>query len=161
MGPDIPITAPEEERWEDQWRPVLGSVWRFFFWVRWRRQRVIRMARMAPKMAPGKKPARTALVGKEGHVDERGEVDVEFEEEDGGEETGVNVVPVVSAVVEVDVVEEFEDVAVLEVFVFNAQVLFPWHVYPKGQQALPHVGREASSLVVLTVLFGCAVTFCS
>lgn len=82
------------------------------------------MARMAPKMAPGKKPARTALVGKEGHVDEIGEVDVEFEEE-GGEETGVNVAPVVSAVVEVDVVEEFEDVAVLEVFVFSAQVLFP------------------------------------
>lgn len=52
-------------------------------------------------------------------------MDVEFEEEDGGEETGVNVVPGVSAVVEVDVVEEFEDVAVLEVFVFKAQVLFP------------------------------------
>jgi hypothetical protein len=31
----------------------------------------------------------------------------------------------VSAVVEVDVVEELEDVAVLEVFVFSAQVLFP------------------------------------
>lgn len=83
------------------------------------------MARIAPNMAPGKKPARTALVGKEEHVDERDWVDVEFEEEDGGEETGVNVVPGVSAVVEVDVVEEFEDVAVLEVFVFKAQVLFP------------------------------------
>lgn len=101
------------------------------------------------------------MVGKDGHVDERDWVDVGFEEEGGGEETGVNVVPVVSAVVEVDVDEEFEDVAVLEDFVFNAQVLFPWHVYPKGQQALPHVGREASSLVVLTVLFGCAVEFCS
>ncbi|OKP11413.1 hypothetical protein PENSUB_3105 [Penicillium subrubescens] len=119
------------------------------------------MARIAPKMAPGKKPARTAFVGKEGHVDERDAVDVEFEEEDDGEETGVNVVPVVSVVVEEDVVEEFEDVAVLEVFVFKAQVLFPWHVYPKGQQALPHVGREALSLVVLTVLLGCAVAFCS
>jgi hypothetical protein len=127
MGPEIPITAPEEERW-DQWRPVFGSVCWFFLWARWRRQRVIRMERIAPKMAPGKKPARTAFVGKEGHVEERSEVDVEFEEEDDGEDRGVNVVPVVSVVVEVDVVEEFEDVAVLEVFVFKAQVLFPWHV---------------------------------
>lgn len=159
MGLEIPSTAPEEERW-DQWRPVFGSwgCW-VFFWARWRRQIVVRMDRTAPKSAPGKKPARTALVGKEGHVEETDSVEVELEED--GEEMGVKVAPVVSAVVEVEVEEEFEDVAVLEVFVFNAQVLFPWHVYPKGQQALPHVGREESSLVVLTVLFGCAVAFCS
>ena len=79
---------------------------------------------MAPKIAPGKNPASTALVGKGGHVEERVEVDLDSEVEEG-EATGVNVAPVVSAVVDVDVEEEFEEVTVLEVFVFKAQVLFP------------------------------------
>jgi hypothetical protein len=118
------------------------------------------MARMAPKIAPGKNPASTAWVGNEEHVEVRVELDLASEEEEG-EATGVNVAPVVSAVIDVEVEEEFEEVTVLEVFMFKAQVLFPWHVYPKGQQALPHVGREESSLVVLTEFFGCAVAFCS
>lgn len=99
-------------------------------------------------------------MGKEGHAEERVEVDLASEVEEG-EDTGVNVAPVVSAVVDVDVEEEFDEVTVLEDFVSKAQVLFPWHVYPKGQQALPHVGREESSFVVLTEFFGCAVAFCS
>lgn len=31
-----------------------------------------------------------------------------------------------------------EAVAVVAVFLSKAQVLFPWHVYPNGQQSSPH-----------------------
>lgn len=121
----------------------------------------MRMAKMAPKIAPGKNPATTAVVGNEGHEGERAVVELCVDAEEEGEVTGVKVAPVVSAVVDVDVDEGFDDVAVAEVVLSSAQVLFPWHVYPKGQQALPHAGREAVSLVVLTEFFGCAVEFCS
>lgn len=120
----------------------------------------MRMARRAPKIAPGKNPAITAVVGNEGH-EERVAVVLCVEAEEEGEATNVKVAPVVSAVVDVDFDEAFEEVAVLEVFLSNAQVVFPWHVYPKGQHALPHVGREESSFVVLTEFFGCVVAFCS
>jgi hypothetical protein len=119
------------------------------------------IASIAPKIVPGKNPAITALVGNEGQVEERASVGLDLESEEEGEATGVNVAPVVSAVVAVEVDELFEEVAVLEVVLSDAQVLFPWQVYPKGQQAVPHVGREESSLVVLTVFLGCAVAFCS
>lgn len=121
----------------------------------------MRMAKMAPNIAPGKNPATTAVVGNEGHAGGRAVVELCVNAEEEGEATGLKVAPVVSAVVDVDVDEEFDDVAVAEVVLSSAQMLFPWHVYPKGQQRLPHVGREAVSLVVLTEFFGCAVTFCS
>lgn len=45
--------------------------------------------------------------------------------------------------------------------VFMAHSESPVQVYPKGQQASPHVGRESSSRVVLTEFLGYAVAFCS
>jgi hypothetical protein len=65
--------------------------------ARWRTHVEIRSAAIAPKRAPGKKPAITALLGKEGQV-----VMVELEEEvesafsdvvEMEEETGVKVAP--------------------------------------------------------------------
>lgn len=86
---------------------------------------VIKRARTAPKIAPGKKPATTALPGNAGHglVEGRG-VAVSPEEATGGAETGVKVVAV----------EDVDPVAV-DVFVAAGaaafwsiwQVLFPAH----------------------------------
>lgn len=102
---------------------------------------VMRRARTPPKMAPGKKPAITALLGKEGHEEMSVLValglvaSLEVEAEEDG--IGVKVTPraVVSVAVDavvveaLDVVDEADDVddAVLEVFLSRAQVLFPWH----------------------------------
>lgn len=120
MGLEIPITAPEEERW-DQALPVLGSCnCCSFFWARRRRQIDIRSAAIAPKRAPGKNPASTALLGKEGHdtVVVR-ELVVSFEEEADGDETGVKVAAGVSVVV-----LEVVMASVVAVLLFRTQVFF-------------------------------------
>lgn len=88
-------------------------------------------------MAPGKKPAITALLGKEGHEEMSVlvalglVVSLEAEAEAEGDGIGVKVTPRVVVSVAVDVVvDEADDAddAVLEVFLFRAQVLFPWQV---------------------------------
>jgi hypothetical protein len=94
----------------------------------------MRRARTAPKMAPGKKPAATALLGNEGHEEARvAQLAFSFEAEMEDEGTGVKVIPEVAvSVVDdavVEVLEEAEvDVAPLDVFLSKAHVLFPWHV---------------------------------
>lgn len=89
-------------------------------------------------MAPGKKPAAIALLGNEGHEEARVAplaFSLEAEIEDDG--TGAKVIPeVAESVVDGEVVEALEeveevedvDVALLEVFLSRAQVLFPWQV---------------------------------
>lgn len=100
MGLEIPRTAPEEDRLDQLCAVDLVSCFisaRFFFSARWRTQVEIKRAAIAPKRAPGKKPASTALLGKEGQL-----VTVELEEEvesvlredaETDEDTGVNVAP--------------------------------------------------------------------
>lgn len=110
---------------------------------------------MAPKSAPGKNPATTAVLGNEGH-DVVGMIELavslESETDDGetdGDGTGVRVV----ADVEPDVaVLDVLFVSVAEVFLSKTQVLFAAQEYPKGQQAPPQMGSESFNLVVLTKL---------
>lgn len=68
MGLDIPMTAPLDVRW-DQCGTNLGSWDWLFLCARRRRQVPMRRARTAPKMAPGKNPATTALAGKDSQVE--------------------------------------------------------------------------------------------
>lgn len=95
--------------------------------------------------------------------------------EDAGVETDVPVD--VGTVVEVDTdadaadnLDEDVDVAAGEgrievafaaVAVSSAHRLLLWHVYPNGQQALPHCGNWSLSRVVFTALVGCAEASCS
>lgn len=76
---------------------------------------------MAPKRAPGKNPAITALLGKEGHdtVEVR-EFVVSLEGETDGEGTGVKVAAVVDSVAMLDVLVD----SVVAVFLSKMQVLF-------------------------------------
>lgn len=70
IGLEIPINAPLEER-SDQWGPGFGSWISISLWrcVRRRTHSEINAAAIPPKIAPGKKPATTALLGKEGHCE--------------------------------------------------------------------------------------------
>lgn len=71
------------------------SAWCFFS-ARWRTQVEIKRAAIAPKSAPGKKPASTALLGKEGQLVsvELEEVESAFREDaETDEDTGVKVAP--------------------------------------------------------------------
>lgn len=115
---------------------------------------------MAPKRAPGKNPAMMALVGNALQVvgSAATAVDVLVPVEVGeatGATTGVIVTELLS-VADDGLVDEvvFEEVAVREVSLFKAQMLPAWHVYPSGQQALPHVERVAVRLVVLIGFLG-------
>lgn len=125
IGPDIPRISPEDERW-DQWEENLGScASSSFLCARRRRQVVISSARIAPKAAPGKKPAAIALLGKEGQ-EMLPAVAPEAAWE--GDDTGV----IEAASVAADVVDD--EVVVFEVVLSMTQVLSPWQVYPNGQQ---------------------------
>lgn len=86
---------------------------------------MIRSARIAPKAAPGKKPAAIALLGKEGQAVLPAAAPEAASE---GDETGVIEAPSVAA----DVVDD--GVVVFEVVLSMTQVLSPWQVYPNGQQ---------------------------
>lgn len=76
---------------------------------------------MAPNTAPGKNPATTALLGKEGHdkVEVR-ELVISLEGEIDGDETGVKVAAVVDSVAVLEVLV----VSVVAVFLSRMQVLF-------------------------------------
>lgn len=78
---------------------------------------------IAPNSAPGKKPATTALLGKEGHDEvEVRELVVSFEAETDGDGTGAKV----AAVADIDVaVLDVLVVVVVAVVLSRTQVLFP------------------------------------
>lgn len=90
--------------------------------MRRRRQIVSRRANTAPKTAPGKNPATTALLGNAGHdvVDVR-ELVVFCEAEIDGDGTGVKVAAVVDFGIPVVAEPVF---MVVEVFLSRTQVLF-------------------------------------
>lgn len=101
---------------------------------------MIRKVRAAPKMAPGKKPATTALLGKDG---QESLAEVEF--------MGMAVVVEVDGVdvdEEVDDEVALSDVGVDEESLSRTQVPFS-HLYPNGQHELPHFGSLSFSLDVL------------
>ena len=136
IGLEIPSIAPDEERW-DQCNPDFGS-WLCIslFCCRCRKQVDTRSARTAPKSAPGKKPATTALLGNDGHVDVS-ELLESVEVEADGDDTGLKVAPSVEVpdVVDAEVVavvvagSDAVDIgSIVEVFLSNTHVLFPWHV---------------------------------
>lgn len=109
---------------------------------------LISSARTAPNIAPGKKPAATALLGKEEELMALPAAP-SFEAVGEGDETGVTVAPLAAA----DALDEGE-AAVFDDFLSMTQVLPPWQVYPNGQHASPHLGRSSCSRVVLTVPLG-------
>lgn len=119
------------------------------------RQYAIRAVRIAPKTAPGKKPARMPSVVKSGQLD--GATDLSARALGEGVcsvlETGVIVVPVVLVGEAAVVCVEDVDAEV------NAQTS-PWHSYPNGQHEPPQRGSSSSSLVVCTWFCGCSVLFC-
>ena len=81
---------------------------------------------MAPKSAPGKKPAATALLGKDGHVDVSGLFEPEFslETDAEGEGTGMNVAPDAEEFVGCDNVAAVVGF-VVELFLLKTHVWFP------------------------------------
>jgi hypothetical protein len=110
--------------------------------------------RTAPRISPGKKLARIALMGNWLHcsvrwvdvlVEDEGDVEAGFEEdvadEEGTEEALAPGTTVWSA--------------------FITQFPLALQVNPNGQHSVPHVGRLAERAVVLRVLSGCKVTFCN
>lgn len=108
-----------------------------------------RKVRAAPKMAPGKKPATTALLGKEGQdslvavVFMRMAVEVDVVVDDG---------------VDVDVEVE-EEVVVSDEESLSRMQVPPLHLYPNGQHELPHFGSLSFNLDVLRGFVGYRVGF--
>ena len=135
-------------------------------------QRGARRARAAPRIIPGKKPATTALLGKDGQVsfeEARGE-EVAFMSRGAigvvgavdevsvavpvSDDRVVDAVAVSDSVDIADVVaEDTIDVAVAAVLLFNTQVPL-LQVYPNGQHASPHIGSLSSNRVVIRGFFG-------
>ena len=178
MGLEIPIRVPLEDRcvccatFSDTGRCRCCQ----------RRKKIIpRAASTAPKIAPGKKPASTALLGYEGHLAARAAV-VELPSEEREADTlgfvGDTTVGTAWSVVEeasdvvgavclddadvVVVCVELDFVAVEECLSSSiSHISFPLHLYPKGQHESPHLGRESSSRVVLMAFVWCRVAFCN
>jgi hypothetical protein len=150
------ITAPVEVRWDQCDGNFDSRILISALRARRRRQRVIKRAAAAPKIAPGKKPATMALLGKEGHDSDR-TADVAFVEAAAdGDDIGVKVAPrVADPVNDVDVEDavvgadsDTEAVAVVAAALFMTQV-FPSQVKPNGQHFSPHLGRLSPRRVVL------------